>query len=253
MGSRAAQLAALIFLFTHLGGPSAGAMGLCDCCGNATALTPDCQSACAAAREEIPMCRPAVIYDGDTGRPPGDNALAVDSLKFLSMGRPDRPALERFRQWIELWRSRAEDKFQAALARSERGEGGDAEFASAEAERDEVLVNYQHGMRRYIEILRSGRPEQVEMALATALSAKAGVLANMCTRNPVNAPCAAAKAKPDPSAPRLMPRREVHRSQRVARQKIAQQKGVQQKLLRVAVSTAKVCTGNWVNAACAVP
>jgi ribosomal protein L15E len=92
-----------------------------------------------------------------------------------------------------------------------------------------VLVNYQHGMRRYIEILRADRPRRVEMALATALSAKAAV-------------------------PRVVaPRREVHRSQRVARQKIAQQKGVQQKLPRIAFSPAKVCTGNWVNAACAVP
>jgi hypothetical protein len=84
-------------------------------------------------------------------------------------------------------------------------------------------------MRRYIEILRADRPRRVEMALATPLSAKAAV----------------------PRA--VAPRREVHRSQRVARQKIAQQKGVQQKLPRIAFSPAKVCTGNWVNAACAVP
>ena len=105
-GSRAAQLAALIFLFAHFGGPSAGAMGLCDCCSRA-ALTTDCQSACASAKEEIPMCRPVMIYDGDAGEPPRDNALAVASLKYLSVGRPDRPALDRFRQWFELWRSRA--------------------------------------------------------------------------------------------------------------------------------------------------
>src|SRR5262245_6132400 len=144
MGSRAARLVALIFLFTHLDGSSAGAVGLCDCCDNGAALTPDCQSACTTAKEEIPMCRPAVIYDGNVGAPSGDNALAVDSLKYLSMGRPDRPALERFRQWFELWRSRAEVKFQAALVRYESGEGSEAEFAGAEAERDRVLVNYQH-------------------------------------------------------------------------------------------------------------
>jgi hypothetical protein len=71
----------------------------------------------------------------------------------------------------------------------------------------------------------------------------------------------------------VAPRREVHRSKRVSRQKIVQQKVarqklvqqkvdqqkvvpqkvVQQKLVRVAVRTAKVCTGNWVNAACAAP
>jgi hypothetical protein len=232
MGSRAARLAALIFLFAHFGGPSAGAMGLCDCCGGA-ALTPDCRSACDAAREEIPMCRPVVVYDGDAGEPPGDNALALGSLKYLSMGRPDRPALERFRQWFELWRSRAEEKFQAALARYESGEDSDAEFAGAEAERDQVLVNYQHGMRRYIEMLRAGRHERLIMVLATAQSANAAVPA---------------------SVPRVVPpSREVHRSKRVTRQKIAQQKVVPQKFVRVAIRTAKVCTGNWVNAACAAP
>jgi hypothetical protein len=226
MGSRAAQLAALIFLATHLVGSSAAAVGLCDCCGNRTALTPDCQSACATAKEEIPMCRPAMIYDGDAGRPSGDNALAVGSLKFLSMGRPDRQALERYRQWFERWRSRAEAKFQVTLARCENGEGRDAEFARAQAERDQVLVNYQHGMRRYIEILRAGR--------------------------------AVADVNLGPAAPRLVARvvparRDVHRSKRVSRQKIAQPKVVQQTLARVAVRTAKVCTGNWVNAACAAP
>jgi hypothetical protein len=224
-------LAALIFLFATFGGPSAGAMGLCDCCSGA-ALTPDCQSACGAAKEEIPMCRPVVIYDGDAGAPPGDNALAVGSLKYLSMGRPDRPALERFRQWFELWRSRAEEKFQAALASDQSGAGSDAKFARAEAERDQVLVNYQHGMRRYVEILRAD-------GAAPRLSARV-----------------------------VLPRREMNRSKRVARQKIArqkvvqqkvvqqkvvQQKVVQQKVVRVALRTAKVCTGNWVNAACAAP
>jgi|SoiMethySBSTD1v2_1073268.scaffolds.fasta_scaffold299113_2 hypothetical protein len=178
------------------------------------------------------MCRPAVIYDGNAGRPPGDNALAVESLKFLSMGHPDGPALERFRQWIELWRGRAEGKFQQALARNERGDGSDADFASAEAERDQVLVNYQHGMRRYLEILRAGRPEQLEMASATPLTA--GAVVRLMRREAVR-------------------RREGHRAQRPARQNAVMEKTVQQKALRVAVTTAKVCTGNWVNAACAVP
>ena len=274
-GSRAAQLAALIFLFAHFGGPSAGAMGLCDCCSGA-ALTTDCQSACASAKEEIPMCRPVMIYDGDAGEPPRDNALAVASLKYLSVGRPDRPALDRFRQWFELWRSRAEAKFQAALARHESGEDSDAEFAGAEAERDQVLVNYQHGMQRYSEILRAGRHKRVIIALAAAQSAKTAVPASVCHKNWVNTPCMIAEAVP--AAPRLVPRvvaprREVHRNKRVARQEIARQKiarqeiarqeiaqqrvaqqqVAEQKVVRVAVRIAKVCTGNWVNAACAAP
>jgi hypothetical protein len=205
MGSRAAQLAALIFLLANLGGPSAGAMGLCDCCSGA-ALTPDCQSVCSAAKGEIPMCRPAVVYDGDAGEPTGTNALAVNSLKHLSMGRPDRPALEQFRQWFELWRSRGEAKFKAALVRYESGQGSDAEFAGAEAERDQVLVNYQHGMQRYSEILRARRHKRVKMGLATAQSAKTAVPASGCMKNWVNAPCVVAEVKSATAAPRVVAR-----------------------------------------------
>jgi hypothetical protein len=280
MGSRAAQLAALIFLLANFGGLSAGAVGLCDCCSGA-ALTSDCQSACGAAKEEIPMCRPVVVYDGEAGEPPGDNALAVGSLKYLSMGHPDRPGLERFRQWFELWRSRAEAKFQAALARHESGEGSDAEFTGAEAERDQVLVNYQHGMQRYSEIVRASRHKRVVVALDAAQSANTAIPAGVCKRNWANAPCMIAEVAP--AAPRLVPRaaaprREVHRNEHVARQKtarqkiarqkiarqkiarqkvtrhrVAQQQVVEQKVVRVAARTAEVCTGNWVNAACAAP
>ena len=274
-GSRAAQLAALIFLFAHFGGPSAGAMGLCDCCSGA-ALTTDCQSACASAKEEIPMCRPVMIYDGDAGEPPRDNALAVASLKYLSMGRPDRPALDRFRQWFELWRSRAEAKFQAALARHESGEDSDAEFAGAEAERDQVLVNYQHGMQRYSEILRAGRHKRVIIALAAAQSAKTAVPASVCHKklgqralyDCGGGPCRAAScAARGCAAPRGAPKQtcrsaEIARQkiarqkiarQEIAQQRVAQQQVAEQKVVRVAVRIAKVCTGNWVNAACAAP
>ena len=230
MGQRAAQWVALIFLFTHLGASSTEAIGLCDCCGNGTALTPDCRSACATAREEIPMCRPAVLYDGDPGKPPGDNALGVGSLKFLGMGRPDRPALEHFRQWFEVWRSRAEGRFQAALARYESGAGSEGAFAAAEAERDHVLVNYQHGIRRYMEIVRADRPRRAMAALATAPSAKATLVAR-CDMRGSKRPA----------------------RQKFALQKIAPQKVVQEKSARVALKTATVCTGNWVNAACAAP
>jgi len=100
------------------------------------------------------------------------------------------------------------------------------------------------------------------MVLATGQSAKAAVPASLCIGNWVNAPCMVAAVKLAPAAPRLaqrvvVPRREVHRSKRIARQKVAQkvasQKIVQQKPVRVAVRIAKICTGNWVNAACAAP
>jgi hypothetical protein len=101
------------------------------------------------------------------------------------------------------------------------------------------------------------------MVLVAAQPARAAVPAGLCIGNWVNAPCVVAEVKLTPAAPRpvqrtVAPRREVHRSKRVARQKVAQQKVAQQKVVeqrpvRVAVRTAKVCTGNWVNAACAAP
>ena len=248
--SRAAQLAALILLVAHFGDSTAGAIGLCDCCSGA-ALTPGCQSACNAARQEIPMCRPAMLYHGDAGEHSVDNALAGVSLKHLSMGQPDRPALEHFRQWFELWRSRAEKRFQVALSRSESGEASRAEFTSAEAERDQVVVNYQHGMRRYIEILRAHRKQP--MVLATTQSPKAVVSDHGCMSKGVNAPCVAAEVTLAPIASRAVaPRRDV-RSKRIAGQKPAQQKFVQQKFAQLGVRIAKTCNGNWVNAACAAP
>jgi hypothetical protein len=214
-------------------------MGVSDCCSEA-ALTPDCQSACSAAKQEIPMCWPMIIYRSDVGTRSRDNAMAVRG--------PDSPALGQFRQPFELWRSRAEAKFQAALVGYTSGKGSDAQFVGSKPERDQV---------------RAGRHKRVRMGLATAQSAKTAVPASVCVRNWLNAPCVVAAVKSGPATPRLRPRllatrREVQRSKRVAqqktaRQKIAEQKVVQQKLVRIAVRTAKICTGNWVNAACAAP
>jgi len=104
-------------------------------------------------------------------------------------------------------------------------------------------------------------------------SSEAAAPAGQCVGNWVNAPCVVAEEKLAPAEPRLVPqavapRRDVHGSKRVAQrklahqkvahrkvahQKVARQKFAQQKPVRVAMRTAKICTGNWVNAACAAP
>jgi len=86
------------------------------------------------------------------------------------------------------------------------------------------------------------------LGLATAPSAQATVPLRQCTGNWVNAPCPGPEAKAAPVAPRLAfrspaPRRERHRPKPVA----------QRKLVHLAARTAAVCTGNWVNGACAAP
>jgi hypothetical protein len=101
-----------------------------------------------------------------------------------------------------------------------------------------------------------------------AQSSEAAAPAAQCVGNWVNAPCVVAEETLAPAEPRLVPqavapRREVHRSKRAAQRKlvnqkaahrkVVQQKVAQQKPVRVAMRTAKVCTGNWVNAACASP
>jgi hypothetical protein len=93
------------------------------------------------------------------------------------------------------------------------------------------------------------------MVLATAQSAQAAAPAKLCTGNWVNAPCLVAEVKLAPAAPRMVsqtvaPRREMLRHKRdVLRHK----RVARQKLVRIAARTAKLCTGNWVNAACAAP
>ena len=96
------------------------------------------------------------------------------------------------------------------------------------------------------------------MVFVAAQPARAAVPASLCIGNWVNAPCVVAEVKLAPAAPRLVqrtvaPRREVHRSKRVARQKVAFRKLARQKPARELVRIARVCTGNWVNAACAAP
>jgi hypothetical protein len=86
------------------------------------------------------------------------------------------------------------------------------------------------------------------LGLATAPSAQATVPLRQCIGNWVNAPCLGPEAKAVPVAPRVVlraaaPRRERHRPKPVA----------QRKLVHLAARTATVCTGNWVNAACAAP
>jgi hypothetical protein len=190
VASRAAVVVALFLALAMLDGRPAAAMGLCDCCGAKDQLTEDCRAACDAAEIEVPMCRPAMVYDGDAGANGDDNALAGASLKFLSMGRPGRLELERFRQWFEKWRSQAEAAFQVALNRRLGGRLGAEDFAMAEARRDAVLVNYQHGMRRYIELLRAGRRKPVTVAAREGGSAGLIVVGDQAVQE-THAPTAA--------------------------------------------------------------
>jgi hypothetical protein len=86
------------------------------------------------------------------------------------------------------------------------------------------------------------------LGIAAVPSAQATASVRQCIGNWVNAPCVAPETQAAPVAPRVFvrvasPRRELHRQKTLA----------QRKLIRVAARTATVCTGNWVNAACAAP
>src|SRR5262245_52156692 len=84
--------------------------------------------------------------------------------------------------------------------------------------------------------------------LATAPSAHATAPATLCIGNWVNAPCVRPVPQAKPVAKRIIVRAEPAR-----RQLHRQEPLVQRKLIRLAARTAKVCIGNWVNAACAAP
>ncbi len=149
----AAALVAAGF-FTVSGSAFAGSVGICSCCEGEQTAT--CKPVCEAAQSDIGFCRPAVVVDGDTGTPKGANPLASPSLKYLSLSGESRMELEATRRFFERWRRIAEARFGKAQAEYLAGKSTKAAYEEALAERNAVLVNYQHGIRAY----RAAREKQ---------------------------------------------------------------------------------------------
>lgn len=127
----------------------AAAVGICKC-DNEKGFETSCLPVCKEANEKTSFFRPAV-YFGDDPKVNGDtNPLNGTSLKFLYMSKPTRQGMELFRQFLEKSRKSAESEFRQIKRAYLRGHVGPEEFMQAEKKRDEAVVNYQHGMRAYL-------------------------------------------------------------------------------------------------------
>lgn len=128
---------------------TASGVGICKCDSDKGFETA-CLPVCKQANEKTSFFRPAV-YFGDDAIVSGDKSpLNGTSMKFLYMSTPDRAGMEQFRQFLENHRLIAETEFQNFRKAYLRGHVGPEEFVTAEKMRDEALVNYQHGMRAYL-------------------------------------------------------------------------------------------------------
>jgi len=128
---------------------SAIAVGICKCDSN-KGFEASCLPICKQANEKTKFFRPAVYFGDDPKVSSDKTPLNGTSLKYLYMPKPTRMGMERFRQFLEQNRKAAEVEFNKMHKAYLRGHVGPEEFSQAEKQRDEALVNYQHGMRAYL-------------------------------------------------------------------------------------------------------
>ena len=128
---------------------TASAVGICKC-DSQKGFENACLPVCKEANEKTSFFRPAVYFGDDPKVNNDKTPLNGTSLKFLYMSHPNRQGMEQFRQFLEKHRLKAETEFQKFRKAYLRGHVGPEEFIEAEKMRDEALVNYQHGMRAYL-------------------------------------------------------------------------------------------------------
>ncbi len=128
---------------------SAAAVGICKC-DNAKGFETSCLPICKEANEKTSFFRPAVYFGDDPKVNSDQTPLNGTSMKFLYMSRPTRQGMESFRQFLENSRTKAETEYRKMKQAYLRGHVGPEEFVEAEKQRDEAVVNYQHGMRAYL-------------------------------------------------------------------------------------------------------
>ncbi|HFC04974.1 MAG TPA: hypothetical protein ENJ55_04645 [Rhizobiales bacterium] len=128
---------------------SAAAVGICKC-DSKTGFENACLPICKEANEKTSFFRPAVYFGNDPKVNADQTPLNGTSLKFLYLSHPTRRGMELFRRFLEDNRKKAEKEFHKMKAAYLRGHVGPEEFIEAEKLRDEAVVNYQHGMRAYL-------------------------------------------------------------------------------------------------------
>jgi len=132
-----------------IGVQNATAVGICKCDSDKGFET-SCLAVCKEANEKTSFFRPAVYFGNDPKVNSDKTPFNGTSLKFLYMSHPTRMGMESFRQFLEQNRNSAEAEFKKIRKAYLKGHVGPEEFSEAEKMRDEAVVNYQHGMRAYL-------------------------------------------------------------------------------------------------------
>jgi hypothetical protein len=129
----------------------AQAAGVCNCCsGQVEEL---CTSACQETNQANAVCRPAAWF-GDADAVGGDKPLNGFSYKGLDLSDASRQELEVLRAWLERQRRATERRANRSLRNMKRGRASMDEFKASQAEREEAIVNYQHGIQAYLAAVR---------------------------------------------------------------------------------------------------
>ena len=130
---------------------TAQAAGVCNCCnGQPEEL---CKAACEAVNAAGGACRPAPWY-GDANAIGGEKPLNGFSYKGLDLSGASRQELEALRKWLESERRAAEVRARKTRRDRRRGRASADDYAASEAERQEAIINYQHGIQSYVAAIR---------------------------------------------------------------------------------------------------
>ena len=127
----------------------ARAVGICKC-DSQKGFENSCLAICKQANEKTSFFRPAVYFGNDRKVNADATPLNGTSMKYLYMSKPTRQGMEAFRKFLEQGRVYAEKEFKNVRRAYLRGHVGPEEFNQAAKLRDEAVVNYQHGMRAYL-------------------------------------------------------------------------------------------------------
>jgi len=139
------------FVVAGIPAGTASAAGVCNCCsGEVEEL---CKAACEAANGAGGACRPAAWY-GDAAAIGGDRPLNGFSFKGLDLSDATRQELEALRRWLETQRRATEVRARRTLRDMKRGKASLDEFKASQSEREEAIINYQHGIQAYIAAYR---------------------------------------------------------------------------------------------------
>jgi hypothetical protein len=129
------------------GTSATGAAGVCNCCSGETEDL--CKPACEAANTSGGICRPVAFF-GDARGIGGDMPLNGFSYKELSLDGASRQELEALRRWLERERRKTERRARRSTRDYRRRRISLDEFTVSRKIREEAIINYQHGIQKYL-------------------------------------------------------------------------------------------------------